>query len=81
MESIMNPNAHVVSAFVQANNPEVSAMLQDFAQKFTFAALEKLADYLLAQNCDTAQKDGLKGPPQEPFSKVCGEVTKTASAK
>jgi cytochrome c2 len=79
MESIMTPNAFIVPAFVPKNNPEVSPMIQDFAQKFTFAALEKVADYLLSQNCDTAKKDGLNGPGQEPFTAVCGGGGKAAS--
>lgn len=78
MESIMKPNAHISAAFVQANNPEVSPMLQDFATKFTFTALEKMADFLLTLDCDVARKDGLKGPPQEPIEKVCGPATQAA---
>lgn len=78
MESIMHPNAFIAPAFVRANNPEASPMLQDFATKFTFAALEKLADFLLTLDCDAAMKDGLKGPPQEPIEKVCGPATKAA---
>jgi hypothetical protein len=79
IESIMTPNAFIVPAFVPKNNPEVSPMIQDFAQKFTFAALEKVADYLLSQNCDTAKKDGFNGPGQEPFTAVCGGGGKAAS--
>jgi len=71
MESIMNPNAFIVPAFTPKTNPTVSPMIQDFATKFTYGALENVADYLLAQNCDTAKKDGLNGPGQEPFSAVC----------
>ena len=72
MESIVNPNAFIVPQFVQKATPAVSPMIQDFAQKFTYGALEKMADYLLAQNCDQAKKDGLNGPPQESFATVCG---------
>ena len=80
MESIVHPNAFIAPAFVLANNPEVSPMLQDFAQKFTFGALEKLADFLLTLDCNAAMKDGLKGPPQESVDKVCGPSGKTAEA-
>lgn len=80
MESIVKPNAHIVPAFVQKNNPDISPMIQDFAQKFTFGALEKLADFLLTLDCAKARKDGLNGPPQEPISKICGPATKAAEA-
>lgn len=81
IESIVDPNAYIVPQFIQKNKPTVSPMIQDFAQKFTYGALEKMADYLLAQKCEQAEKGGLKGPPQEPFSKVCGGGGKSASAK
>jgi cytochrome c2 len=71
MESIMDPNAFIVPAFTPKTNPTVSPMIQDFATKFTYAALEHVADYLLQQNCDTAKKDGLNGPGQEPYTAVC----------
>ncbi len=80
IESIVCPNCFVHPAFAQKANPEMSDMLQDFATKFTFGALEKMADYLLEQDCDAARKDGLKGPPQEPIEKSCGqEPAKAAS--
>jgi hypothetical protein len=79
MESIMHPNAFVVPAFV-IGDPEKSAMIQDFAQKFTFDALEKLTAFLLSLDCKAAMKDGLKGPPQEPVDKICGPATKAARA-
>jgi cytochrome c2 len=81
MESIVNPNAYIVHNFVQKANPGTSDMIQDFSQKFTFGALDKLADFLLTLDCAAAQKDGLKGPPAEPIDQVCGKgAEKTASA-
>ncbi len=79
MESIVNPNAYVVPQFAQKSNPEVSPMIQDFATKFTYGGLEKMADFLLQQNCDTAKKDNLPGPPQENFAVVCGGGAKAVS--
>jgi len=82
IESIVDPNAFIVPQFVQKAKPTVSPMIQDFSQKFTFGALEKMADFLLAQKCEQADKDGLKGPPQESFATVCGAGGgKSASAK
>ncbi len=72
IESIMNPNAFVVPAFRSPVNPAESPMPKDFSQKFTFAGVEKLADFLLSLDCNTARTDGLRGPPQEPIDKVCG---------
>ena len=81
MESIVSPNSFIVHAFVQKANPETSDMLQNFSERFTFGALEKLADFLLSLDCAAAQKDGLKGPPAEPIDQVCGKgPEKTASA-
>lgn len=82
MESIVCPNCFVHTKFVQKAKPEESDMLQDFATKFTFGALEKMADFLLTLDCDAARKDGLKGPPADPIDDVCGkEPAKTALAK
>ena len=78
MESIMKPNAHIVPDFVNKGNPEVSQMIQDFSAKFTFGALEKIADFLLTLDCDAARADGLMGPPQENTDKVCGAASKAA---
>ncbi|MBI3811613.1 MAG: nitric oxide reductase [Nitrospirae bacterium] len=80
MESIVNPNAFIVPQFAAKTNPEISPMIQDFATKFTYGGLEKMADYLLQQNCDTAKRDKLPGPPQEPFAEVCGGAAKAVSA-
>jgi len=73
MESIAHPNAFVVPSFAQKDHPGISLMRQDFAQRLHYAELEKLADHLLTLNCDSAKKDGLTGPPQEPVNKVCGK--------
>ncbi|MGH7273169.1 MAG: nitric oxide reductase, partial [Nitrospiria bacterium] len=56
MESIVHPNAYILPEFVNKANPEVSPMMQDFAQKFTYGALEKLADFLLTLDEETAKK-------------------------
>jgi hypothetical protein len=62
MESIVNPNAFVVEEFRQKGNPDVSPMIQDFGQKFTYEALNKLADFLLTLDEAAAQKDGMMPP-------------------
>ncbi len=59
IESIVNPSAYIVPDFVQKSNPEVSAMLPDFAKKFTYEALDKLADFLLNIDEAAAIKDGM----------------------
>ena len=82
MESIVCPDCFIVHDFVQKATPAKSDMIQDFATKFTFGALDKLADFLLTLDCSEAQKDGLKGPPAEPIDKVCGKgPAKAAMAK
>ena len=58
MESIMTPGVFIVPGFADD-------MLKDFSHKFTFAALEKMADYLLQQDEATAVKDGLDRLPNE----------------
>ncbi len=58
MESIVNPGAFIVPGF----NDD---MLKDFATKFTFAALSKMADYLLEQTAEKAIKEGLDRLPNE----------------
>ena len=75
MESIMKPNAHVVPQFVNKKNPEISPMIQDFDTKFTFGALEKMAEFLLTLDCDSARKDKLFGPPQEGIDQICPPVS------
>jgi cytochrome c551/c552 len=59
IESIVNPSAFIVPDFVQKSNPEVSAMLPDFGKKFTYEALDKLADFLLSIDEAAAVKDGM----------------------
>ena len=71
IESIVNPSAYVVHEF-EMGNPEKSIMIPDFATKFTYGALDKMAEYLLSQDCAAAKKDGLNGPAMEPVSKLCG---------
>ncbi len=58
MESIMKPDAFIVPGFQDD-------MLKDFSQKFTFAALEKMAEYLLQQDEAAAIKDGMDRLPNE----------------
>jgi len=70
MESIVNPGAFIVPGFQDD-------MLKDFAHKFTFAALSKMADYLLEQTAQKAIKEGLDRLPQEKE----GSLMKTASIK
>lgn len=59
IESIVNPSAFIVPDYVQKSNPEVSAMLPDFGKKFTYEALDKLADFLLSIDEAAAVKDGM----------------------
>ena len=70
MESIMNPGAFIVPGFSDD-------MLKDFATKFTFAALSKMADYLLEQTAAKAIKEGLDRLPNEKE----GSLMKTAKGK
>jgi hypothetical protein len=58
MESIMHPDAFIVPGFADD-------MLKDFSKKFTFAALEKMADFLLTLDANTARKEGLDRLPNE----------------
>ena len=60
MESIMNPSAFIVPAFVNPGTPAVSMMPPDFSKKFTYEAVEKLADFLLSIDESAAAKDGIK---------------------
>ena len=69
IESIMDPNAHVVSVFGVPGN---SLMPKNFPERFTMKALNNLADFLLSLDCQAAIDNDLKGPPQEPRTKVCG---------
>jgi hypothetical protein len=60
IESIMNPSAYVVPAFKNPGAPDVSMMPADFNKKFTYEAVEKLADFLLSIDESAAAKDGIK---------------------
>ncbi|MEW6681954.1 MAG: nitric oxide reductase [Nitrospirota bacterium] len=60
IESIMNPSAFVIPAFKNPGAPDVSMMPADFSKKFTYEAVEKLADFLLSIDESAAAKDGIK---------------------
>lgn len=60
IESIMNPSAYVIPAFKNPGAPEVSMMPGDFSKKFTYEAVDKLADFLLSIDAAAAAKDGIK---------------------
>ena len=60
IESIMNPSAFIVPAFVSPGSPDVSMMPADFSKKFTYEAVDKLADFLLSIDESAAAKDGIK---------------------
>ena len=75
MESIMKPDAFIVPGFQDD-------MLKDFATKFTFAALEKIAEYLLQQDEAAAIRDGLDRLPNEkegPLKPPAGGTTAALS--
>ncbi|MGH7275150.1 MAG: hypothetical protein ACREIQ_11925, partial [Nitrospiria bacterium] len=63
IESIMNPSAFIVPGFGAPGGR--SAMPSDFANRFTYAAVNKLADFLLTLNADVAIKENLDRLPQE----------------
>lgn len=63
IESIMNPSAFLVPGFTTPTG--VSPMPADFANKFTYAAVSKLADFLLSLDVNTAIKENLDRAPQE----------------
>lgn len=71
IESIVEHDAFVVPGFtsVGGNGSKPSTYLQ----RFTYAAVSKLADYLLTLDCKVAKKENLTGPSIEPRSKICGE--------
>lgn len=60
IESIMAPSSFIVPTFENKGAPTVSIMLPDFAKKFTYEAVEKLADFLLSIDAGSAAKDGIK---------------------
>jgi cytochrome c2 len=63
IESIMNPSAFIVPGFPAPGGK--SLMPPDFANKFTYAAVSKLADFLLSQDASKAIKENLDRVPME----------------
>ena len=59
IESILNPSAFIVPGFDRKENHLISPMYPDYAQRFTQAGLEKLADFLLTLDAKTAAQEGL----------------------
>jgi hypothetical protein len=87
MESIVCPNCFIVPEFVNKSNPEVSAMIQDFGQKFTYGGLEKLAEFLLSIDEAVARKEGMLkteneiGAPQHADAQGQNPSVQTVSAR
>lgn len=63
IESIMNPSAFIVPGFPAPGGK--SLMPPDFANKFTYAAVSKLADFLLSLDVNVAIKENLDRSPFE----------------
>ena len=63
IESIMNPSAFIVPGFPAPGGK--SLMPHDFANKFTYAAVSKLADFLLSLDANLAIKENLDRVPME----------------
>jgi cytochrome c2 len=63
IESIMNPSAFIVPGFPAPGGK--SLMPPDFSDKFTYAAVSKLADFLLTLTKDQAIKENLDRVPME----------------
>ncbi len=63
IESIMNPSAFIVPGFPAPGGK--SLMPPDFSEKFTYAAVSKLADFLLTLTKDQAIKENLDRNPME----------------
>lgn len=63
IESIMDPSAFIVAGFPAPGGK--SMMPPNFSDKFTYAAVAKLADFLLSVDEEAAVKDGLDRLPQE----------------
>lgn len=72
MESIISPDNFIVPAFINSSNPERSIMYHEYDKKFTYGALEKLVDFLLTLDCDSARREMLNGPSSETVVKICG---------
>jgi len=81
MESIMDPSAFIVPGFPALPDAHYklgkSLMPPDFSTKFTYAALSKMADFLLTQTADKAIKAGLDRNPLEKE----GSLTKMKKAQ
>lgn len=67
IESLMHPSAYILSAFVDAKNPDIS-MMPSYAGKLTYEAADKLAEFLLSIDENAAalggimiDRDGRKG--------------------
>ena len=73
IESIVNPNAFILSPFASKSRPEVSRMSQSYGNMFTYTALDNLVDALLTIGCEEAMKGGFSGPPQESVLEICGQ--------
>jgi cytochrome c2 len=67
IESILNPNAHVVQGF---GKPGKSVMPKNYGDRFTVTALDKLVDFLLSIDCKSVGP-GLYGPPEERIETIC----------
>lgn len=63
IESIMDPSAFIVPGFPAPGGK--SLMPPNFGEKFTYAAVSKLADFLLSLDAQAAIKDGLDRVPME----------------
>ncbi len=64
IESIMNPSAFIVPGFPTQPGGK-SLMPPDFANKFTYAAVSKLADFLVSLDVNMAIKENLDRSPFE----------------
>jgi cytochrome c2 len=63
IESIMDPSAFIVPGFPAPGGK--SLMPADFSNKFTYAAVSKLADFLLSLDANVAIKENLDRVPME----------------
>jgi hypothetical protein len=65
IESIMSPSAFIVQGFEVMSPGGKSLMPHNFPDKFTYAAVSNLADFLLQQDMDRAKAEGLARHPLE----------------
>ncbi len=63
IESIMDPSAFIVPGFPAPGGK--SMMPHNFAEKFTYAGVSKLADFLLSLDVEAAKKEKLDRVPME----------------